>query len=120
MLAIEPVRDPTWSEEKVAELGSTHFILHKCNLTSQNVDLANAKSYFRQVCDPHASSKKMREKYACIPKLASKAVHAQELPEEDARGGHQGLPVHGPAAGLAAGGGHQVRVLRRPEGRAQV
>ena len=44
---------------------------------SQTIRLSNLKGLFRHGCDPHAKSKKMREKYACIPKLASKTYWRQ-------------------------------------------
>ena len=52
----------------------THTDLHMVEKYSQTIRLSNLKGLFRQCYDPHASSKKMREIYACIPKLASKAV----------------------------------------------
>ena len=43
---------------------------------SQTIRLSNLKGLFRHGCDPHAKSKNMRRKYACIQKLASKVFEA--------------------------------------------
>ena len=74
MREIETVRDPTWSHEKVALLGSSHSILHKYYLSSHTDDLDSVVSQFRLDYDPHAMSKNMRAKYASIPKLASNVL----------------------------------------------